>query len=57
MTAEVHTATTAGAEITQITKLKAGAQPPLVFSPDGTRVAYVSDVFPECPTRLQRAAR
>ena len=23
-------------------------QPPLVFSPDGTRIAFVSDVYPEC---------
>lgn len=46
---QVHTATTAGTEITQVTKLKAGVQGPIVFSPDGTRIAYVSDVFPECP--------
>ena len=25
-----------------------GAQPPLVFSPDGAKVAFVSDVYPEC---------
>ena len=25
-----------------------GAQPPLVFSPDGAKIAFVSDVYPEC---------
>jgi dipeptidyl aminopeptidase/acylaminoacyl peptidase len=25
-----------------------GVQPPLVFSPDGSRVAFVSDVYPDC---------
>src|SRR6185436_2529465 len=28
----------------------AGVQPPLVVSPDGARVAFVSDVFPACTT-------
>ena len=25
-----------------------GVQPPLVISPDGSKVAFVSDVYPEC---------
>ncbi|HEX2444953.1 MAG TPA: S9 family peptidase [Vicinamibacterales bacterium] len=33
-----------GGEPRQITKLAAGVQPPLVFSPDGSKVAFVSDV-------------
>lgn len=45
---QVHLATTVGTELRQLTKLAAGVQPPLVVSPDGRRVAYVSDVYPEC---------
>jgi dipeptidyl aminopeptidase/acylaminoacyl peptidase len=33
----------------RITDLPLGVQPPLVFSPDGSKIAYVSDVYPDCP--------
>jgi dipeptidyl aminopeptidase/acylaminoacyl peptidase len=33
-----------GGEARQVTKLEAGVQPPLMFSADGSRVAFVSDV-------------
>ena len=33
-----------GDEARQVTKLEAGVQPPLVFSADGSKVAFVSDV-------------
>jgi dipeptidyl aminopeptidase/acylaminoacyl peptidase len=55
--AQVHTATTVGTEIKQITKLAAGVQTPLVFSPDGAYVAYVSDVYPECADEACNARR
>ena len=32
-----------------ITKLSGGVQPPLIVSPDGKLVAFVSDVYPACP--------
>jgi dipeptidyl aminopeptidase/acylaminoacyl peptidase len=32
----------------KLTNLAMGVQPPLVFSGDGSRVAFVSDVYPEC---------
>jgi dipeptidyl aminopeptidase/acylaminoacyl peptidase len=47
-----------GAEPRQITRLAMGVQPPLVFSPDGSRVAFVSDVYPDCaddPCNARRA--
>jgi Tol biopolymer transport system component len=45
---QVFLATTSGQDVRAITKLAMGVQTPLVFSPDGARVAYVSDVYPEC---------
>ena len=41
----------------QVTTLAAGAQGPLAFSKDGSRVAFVSDVFPECPDEACNARR
>ena len=38
----------AGGEPRKLTDLAAGVQEPLVFSPDGTKLAFVSDVYPEC---------
>ena len=37
----------AGGQLRQLTKLKMGVQPPMVFSPDGSRTAFVSDVYPD----------
>lgn len=37
-----------GANVRKITNLSMGVQPPLVFSGDGSRLAFVSDVYPEC---------
>ena len=45
---QVYIAGADGQGIKQITKLSAGAQTPLVVSPDGTKVAFVSDVYPQC---------
>jgi dipeptidyl aminopeptidase/acylaminoacyl peptidase len=35
--------------IKKLTSLAMGVQPPLVVSPDGSKVAFVSDVYPDCP--------
>ena len=40
--------TTGGGEAKRVTNAAAGVQPPLVWSPDGRRVAFVSDVYPDC---------
>ena len=37
-----------GGNVRAITKLGAGVQPPVVVSPDGRMVAFVSDAFPRC---------
>ena len=37
-----------GSNVRKITDVSGGVQPPLVFSPDGTMVAFVADVYPEC---------
>ncbi len=47
---QVYVADVEGRNIRQVTKLANGVQPPLVFSPDGTLVAFVSDVYPSCRT-------
>jgi dipeptidyl aminopeptidase/acylaminoacyl peptidase len=37
-----------GGPVTKVTNLAMGVQPPLVVSADGSKVAFVSDVYPEC---------
>ena len=46
--AQVFLADADGGDPKKITDLAMGVQPPLVFSPDGRKVAFVSDVYPEC---------
>jgi dipeptidyl aminopeptidase/acylaminoacyl peptidase len=46
--AQVYLADADGSSARRITELAMGVQPPLVLSPDGTKVAFVSDVYPEC---------
>ncbi|MBA2302619.1 MAG: S9 family peptidase [Acidobacteria bacterium] len=45
---QVYVADADGKDVKKLTDLHAGAQPPLVWSPDGTKIAFVSDVHPEC---------
>ncbi len=45
---QVYIADADGRGIKQVTKISAGVQTPLVVSPDGRKVAFVSDVFPQC---------
>jgi dipeptidyl aminopeptidase/acylaminoacyl peptidase len=55
---QVFLATGGGDDVRQLTKLAMGVQTPLVFSPDSTRVAFVSDVYPDCadePCNARRA--
>jgi dipeptidyl aminopeptidase/acylaminoacyl peptidase len=37
-----------GSAVRKLTSVPLGVQPPLVVSPDGSKIAYVSDVYPEC---------
>ena len=37
-----------GAAVRKLTSVALGVQPPLVVSPDGSKVAFVADVYPEC---------
>ena len=46
--AQVYLADADGSDVRQLTDLAMGVQPPLVFSPDGTKIAFVSDVYPAC---------
>ncbi len=46
--AQIYLADADGNNVRQITKLAAGVQPPVVFSPDGASLAFVSDVSPAC---------
>ena len=45
---QVYIADADGRGVKQVTKISAGVQTPLVVSPDGRKVAFVSDVFPQC---------
>ncbi len=47
-TSQVFVADADGGDVKKVTDLAMGAQAPLVFSPDGTRLAFVSDVYPAC---------
>jgi dipeptidyl aminopeptidase/acylaminoacyl peptidase len=47
-TPQVYLADAAGRRARAVTRLSGGVQPPLVVSPDGRRVAYVSDAYPQC---------
>jgi dipeptidyl aminopeptidase/acylaminoacyl peptidase len=45
---QVYVTDAEGRDVKQVTKLSGGVQTPLVVSPDGRKVAFVSDVFPQC---------
>lgn len=47
---QVYVAYANGANVRAVTNQSAGAQGPLVVSPDGRMVAYIADVFPGCRT-------
>src|SRR5215211_4190057 len=45
---QIYVADADGSSVRRITDLAMGVQPPLVYSADGSKVAFVSDVYPEC---------
>src|SRR5262245_54834272 len=45
---QVYVADAEGGNPKQVTKLSGGVQGPMVVSPDSRKVAFVSDVYPEC---------
>src|SRR5262249_30627770 len=45
---QVYVANADGSGVKKVTSLTMGVQPPLVVSADGSKVAFVSDVYPEC---------
>jgi dipeptidyl aminopeptidase/acylaminoacyl peptidase len=45
---QIYIADANGSGARKLTSLSMGVQPPLVWSGDGTHVAFVSDVYPEC---------
>ena len=47
-TAQLYVADADGKDVRKVTDLAMGVLPPLVFSPDGSKIAFVSDVYPEC---------
>ena len=54
---QVYTADAGGRNVKAITHVSAGVQPPLVVSPDGQTVAFVSDVFPSCTNEACNAMK
>jgi dipeptidyl aminopeptidase/acylaminoacyl peptidase len=47
-TPQVYLADPTGRRVRAVTRLSGGVQAPLVVSPDGRRVAYISDAYPQC---------
>jgi dipeptidyl aminopeptidase/acylaminoacyl peptidase len=45
---QIYTADLDGRNPRQVTKLSGGVQGPMTLSPDSRKVAFVSDVFPQC---------
>ena len=45
---QVYSANAQGGDVKQLTNISGGVQAPLVISPDGSTIAYVADVYPEC---------
>ncbi|MGE5815420.1 MAG: prolyl oligopeptidase family serine peptidase [Acidobacteriota bacterium] len=45
---QVYVANVDGSGAKQVTNLAAGAQAPYLFSSDGTKLVFVSDVYPDC---------
>ena len=54
---QIHLVPSEGGKLRQLTKLKMGVQGPMVFSPDSARIAFVSDVYPECADESCNARR
>ena len=50
-TSQINVADLEGREPRQLTKISAGVQGPVVVSPDGKKVAFVSDVYPRAETK------
>jgi dipeptidyl aminopeptidase/acylaminoacyl peptidase len=47
--AQVYVANADGTGVKAVTHVSGGVQAPMVVSPDGKKVAFVADVYPECP--------
>ena len=45
---QVYVADSDGSDVRKVTDLAMGVQPPLAIAHDGSKVAFVSDVYPEC---------
>lgn len=54
---QIYVANADGSDAKPLTKLAAGAQTPYLFSADGKRLVFVSDVYPECPDEACNAQR
>jgi len=56
---QVYVADADGTHVRQVTKVDGGVQPPLVFSPDGTTLAFVADVkmAPDPPVAVHHMTR
>jgi dipeptidyl aminopeptidase/acylaminoacyl peptidase len=56
---QVYVADAGGSRVRQVTKVEGGVQPPLVFSPDGSLLAFVADVkmAPDPPVAVHHMTR
>ncbi len=54
---QVYVADASGQNVRRVTSVGAGVQPPLIVSPDGTLLAFVSDVYPDCSDEACNAKR
>jgi dipeptidyl aminopeptidase/acylaminoacyl peptidase len=54
---QIYVSDAFGGNIRKITNISGGVQPPLVISPDGSLVAFVADVYPDCADDACNQAR
>ena len=54
---QIYVADADGGDVKKVTSLHAGAQAPFVWSPDNSKIAFVSDVYPECPDEACNARK
>jgi dipeptidyl aminopeptidase/acylaminoacyl peptidase len=46
---QLYVADANGSDVKKVTSLHAGVQPPIAWAGDGSKIAFVSDVYPDCP--------
>jgi dipeptidyl aminopeptidase/acylaminoacyl peptidase len=54
---QLYVADANGSDVKKVTSLHAGVQPPIAWAGDGSKLAFVSDVYPDCPDEACNKAK